>query len=181
MVIRITIIFTVLFLLISCKMKNLYQRDIRMEKNKIENLNKIRFDGYYYNLRKDHNNPKKTYITSIFFLRNGMESGISTYFESFKQFEKFLLSDDFNVMLMNNKYLIQPFLIEDDKIISQSIIGGNTFEKHMSTTIIQIESLEKLRRKKHYGLDIYSKNQEYLFKEFKDIYKVKEKINKISM
>ena len=37
-----------LFLLISCKMKNLYQRDIRMKKNKIENLNKIRFDGYYF-------------------------------------------------------------------------------------------------------------------------------------
>ncbi|QTE23341.1 hypothetical protein [Polaribacter cellanae] len=87
------------------------------------------------------------------------------------------MSDDFNLMLRNNKYLIQPFLIEDDKIISQSIIGGNTFEKHISTTIIRIESLDKLKEVKHYYLGVYSRNEEYIFKEFKNIYKVKEKIN----
>ncbi|CAA0210615.1 Probable lipoprotein precursor [Tenacibaculum maritimum] len=178
MVIRITIIFTVLLLLISCKMKNLYQRDIRMKKNKVENLNKIRFDGYYYRFEEDRYNQGKMKITSVFFMKEGLRvNSFYTSFENFKEFEKFLLSDDFNLMLRNNKYLIKPFLIEGDKIISQSVIGGGNFAKHVSTTVTQIESLEKIKDVKGYGLDIYIENEEYIFKKFKKIYKVKEKIN----
>ena len=60
MVIRITILFTVLFLFISCKVKNLYGKDIILEKVKLKDINKIRFDGYYYH--------KSTYNSNQIFI-----------------------------------------------------------------------------------------------------------------
>ncbi len=180
MVVRLYSIFVMLLLIFtSCKIKNLYKKDIRMEKNSIENLNKIRFDGYYYN--HFYNIYKKKLISSMFFLNNNTIIHAGGFeFISFDSHNKFLLSEEFIKRLKTSKVgSLKKYIIKGDTIITQFVHGGGTYEKHISTGIYIIYNKVKIKNIKSYGLDVYNRDTDYIFKEFKDIHKVTEKITSL--
>ena len=175
MVIRITILFTVLFLFISCKVKNLYGKDIILEKVKLKDINKIRFDGYYYHKSTYNSKPN---IYSLVFSKDGSLIQTDGFeFTSFNNYNTLLLSKEFiNIFKDNKSRWLRKYNIKNDTIITQVKEGGYTYEEHVKTNVYKIYSQEKLKNIKYYGLSEYDENQVYFFRKFDSIHKIKEKI-----
>lgn len=166
MVVRFFVIVLILLSFSCSTPKNLYGRIIPTSQINSEEDLKIKINGYYFFISEIEG---RKVIASILFFPNGKSITTGYHgFEDFPKYEKYLLSEEFLEFLNVNQFNIKNYEVSDDKVITQSIIGGDTFQKHYSTDILKIISPDKLSFIEHYGLKYSKGTRLYRFEEFKN-------------